>query len=434
MRWTSERLGGEASDPDAPTRRRRRRRPAAAGLHLLPPEPRARDPGRPRPAHPVRADHRRDRPGPARAARRRWPSGSPGPGRRSRRPASPTGCRPTTSCPTAGRRCSRTTYLLFNEGYAATVGRRPGARRPGRRGDPAGPPAAPAAARRAGALGLLALMLLQDSRAATRLDADRGGGAAGRPGPCRWDRAAIGRPSRSSARRCAAPPDRPDRYVVQAAIAACHALAPTLGRDRLEAVVSWYDVLLTPRRRPGRAAQPGGRDRRARRGRGRARARRRHRRARVTTPLWHASRAVLLRRLGREHRGGRRRPARAAALPLNDPQRRFLGTERRPLAQVRNRSTYGANRARRSASSSPNISAARRDPAEPAALVAGEVVGHRGRRLGGHRLPRQLVDPLGGGEVVGHEVVEADVDRAVRRHHVAVAHDRVEHPPSRSTQ
>ena len=35
----------------------RRRRPAAAGLHLLPPQPGARDPGGPGPAHAVRPDH-----------------------------------------------------------------------------------------------------------------------------------------------------------------------------------------------------------------------------------------------------------------------------------------------------------------------------------------------------------------------------------------
>ena len=40
-------------------------------------------------------------------------------------------------------------------------------------------------------------------------------------------------------------PDRPDPYVVQAAIAACHALAPTWADTDWAAVLSWYDVLLT---------------------------------------------------------------------------------------------------------------------------------------------------------------------------------------------
>ena len=54
--------------PGRPRRRdrgrgqRHRRRPAAADLHLLPPGPRPRRPGRAHPAHPGRADHGRDRP------------------------------------------------------------------------------------------------------------------------------------------------------------------------------------------------------------------------------------------------------------------------------------------------------------------------------------------------------------------------------------
>jgi hypothetical protein len=37
---------------------------------------------------------------------------------------------------------------------------------------------------------------------------------------------------------------RPDPYVVQAAIAACHALAPSFAATDWDAIVSWYDVLL----------------------------------------------------------------------------------------------------------------------------------------------------------------------------------------------
>jgi RNA polymerase sigma-70 factor (ECF subfamily) len=40
-------------------------------------------------------------------------------------------------------------------------------------------------------------------------------------------------------------PGRPDSYVVQAAIAACHALAPTYADTNWDAVIPWYDVLLT---------------------------------------------------------------------------------------------------------------------------------------------------------------------------------------------
>ena len=40
-------------------------------------------------------------------------------------------------------------------------------------------------------------------------------------------------------------PERPDPYVVQAAIASCHALAPSWAETDWSAIVSWYDVLLT---------------------------------------------------------------------------------------------------------------------------------------------------------------------------------------------
>ena len=120
-----------------------------------------------------------------------------------------------------------TMYLIFNEGYAARCRPRRGARRPRRRGAPArrllhdlmpDEPSVP---------GLLALMMLQDSRRSTRVDARRGGGPAARPGPD-----AVG-PRRDPRGRAllgdalAAAPTGPDPYVVQAAIAACHALAPT---------------------------------------------------------------------------------------------------------------------------------------------------------------------------------------------------------------
>jgi predicted RNA polymerase sigma factor len=52
--------------------------------------------------------------------------------------------------------------------------------------------------------------------------------------------------------------------VVQAAIAACHALAPSHAATDWDAIVSWYDVLLTvhdsPVTRPNRAVAVGERD------------------------------------------------------------------------------------------------------------------------------------------------------------------------------
>ncbi|WP_420791639.1 RNA polymerase sigma factor [Actinomycetospora straminea] len=143
-----------------------------------------------------------------------------------------------------------TVYFLFNEGYSATSGDAP------LRGE-----LAEEAVRLARlvhdllpdeptAMGLLALLLLQHSRRDARVD------AGGRPvlladqDRTRWDRAQIveavalvGR----GLRRC---PDRPDPYLTQAAIAACHALAPNAGATDWDAIVSWYDVLLTVRDGP----------------------------------------------------------------------------------------------------------------------------------------------------------------------------------------
>jgi RNA polymerase sigma factor (sigma-70 family) len=94
-------------------------------------------------------------------------------------------------------------------------------------------------------LGLLALLLLQDSRRAARLDphgqpvllADQDRG--------RWDRAAIKEGVELVGAALRRTPQRPDPYVVQAAIAACHALAPGYAQTNWDAVISWYDTLLT---------------------------------------------------------------------------------------------------------------------------------------------------------------------------------------------
>jgi RNA polymerase sigma-70 factor (ECF subfamily) len=63
-------------------------------------------------------------------------------------------------------------YLIFNEGYTASSGERLGARRPVHGGDPPGTAAGAADARRTEVLGLLALMLLVESRRATRTTPD----------------------------------------------------------------------------------------------------------------------------------------------------------------------------------------------------------------------------------------------------------------------
>ena len=138
-----------------------------------------------------------------------------------------------------------TVYLLFNEGYSATGGDDPlradlleEAVRLGRL--LAGLlPDEPAV------LGLLALMLLTEARRPARLDDAGDLVLLADQDRRRWRHdlaregvVLVGQGLRRS-------PDRPDPYVVQAAIAACHALAPSYAATDWDAIVSWYDVLLT---------------------------------------------------------------------------------------------------------------------------------------------------------------------------------------------
>lgn len=209
-----------------------------------------------------------------------------------------------------------TVYLVFNEGYAASTG------------SSAVRTDLVAEAIRLGRLlrdlmpdepsvaGLLGLMLLHDSRRATRVDDE------GTPVPlaeqdrAQWDAAAIDEGTALVAEGLRRTPDRPDPFVVQGAIAACHALAPRWADTDWDALVAWYDVLLTiqdgPAARLGRAAVVAERD---------------GPEARLReidaiggmdgSAWWHASRAELLFRMGRD---GEARTAadRATSLGLND--------------------------------------------------------------------------------------------------------------------
>jgi RNA polymerase sigma factor (sigma-70 family) len=171
-------------------------------------------------------------------------------------------------------------------------------------------------------LGLLALLLLQDSRRAARVD------EAGRPvllpdqDRSRWDRAAIKEGVELVGAALRRTPDRPDRYVVQAAIAACHALAPSYSDTRWDAVVSWYDVLSTVQDTPvirlNRAAAVAERD-----GPAAGLALVDDLDGLADYPWWHATRAELLRRLGRveEARDAYRQ---ALAAGMSEPQAEHL--------------------------------------------------------------------------------------------------------------
>jgi RNA polymerase sigma-70 factor (ECF subfamily) len=133
-------------------------------------------------------------------------------------------------------------YLIFNEGYAAHAGDAlvrhdlcEEALRLGRMlaellpGEPE-------------VLGLLALMELQASRAPTRADADGNLVLLENQDRARWDRARIGRGllCLDAAERLG----RPGAYQLQAAIAACHARAPSWAATDWPRIVAHYDALV----------------------------------------------------------------------------------------------------------------------------------------------------------------------------------------------
>ncbi|MEV6895933.1 sigma-70 family RNA polymerase sigma factor [Amycolatopsis sp. NPDC051372] len=184
-----------------------------------------------------------------------------------------------------------TVYLIFNEGYAGVRA-----------------PLVDEAVRLARllaslmpdeptVLGLLALLLLHDARRCTRVADDGLPVLLADQDRSLWDAALIQEGVLLVGRALRRTPSVPNPYVVEAAIAACHALAPTYESTNWDAVISWYDVLFTVRPSPvvslNRAAAIAERDGAA-----------------VALPLvdaldgladypwWHATRAELLRRLG----------------------------------------------------------------------------------------------------------------------------------------
>ncbi len=135
----------------------------------------------------------------------------------------------------------RVIYLVFNEGYSTTAGADP------MRHDLSGE--AIRLARLMGellpepqVLGLLALMLLQESRRAARFD--KAGDLVTLEYQDRnlWDRELIDEGSALLRRALAS--GHAGNYVLQAAIAATHADAPDPGRTRWADIVQLYDLLL----------------------------------------------------------------------------------------------------------------------------------------------------------------------------------------------
>jgi RNA polymerase sigma-70 factor (ECF subfamily) len=215
-----------------------------------------------------------------------------------------------------------TTYLIFNEGYAASTGTSAvrgelvdDAIRLGRLLHELMPD-------EASVTGLLALMLLHDSRRNARItttgdlvllaDQDRS----------LWDQGMIRAGVELVGQALQRSRDAPDPYGVQAAIAACHALAPSYEQTSWDSIISWYDVLLsvtsTPAAQLARASAMAERDGAAA---GLAA-------IDAITDLdahtwWHAARAELLHRLDRDAEAGDARD-RAAELGLNAASLRSL--------------------------------------------------------------------------------------------------------------
>ncbi|MEW9531062.1 RNA polymerase sigma factor [Microbispora sp. NPDC049125] len=211
-----------------------------------------------------------------------------------------------------------TVYLIFNEGYAAGAGADLLRVGPIEEAIRLARLLAETMPDEPTVLGLLALMLLHDARRGARLDGQ------GRPvlladqDRGRWNGGAIKEGVELVGAALRRSPDRPDPYVVQAAIAACHALAPSYAETGWDAIVSWYDVLLTVQDTPvvrlNRAVAVAERDGPA---------------AGLELvdaigglaayPWWHATRAELLHRLGRGE-AARAAYQRAITLGMSEPQ------------------------------------------------------------------------------------------------------------------
>ncbi|WP_431905372.1 RNA polymerase sigma factor [Amycolatopsis thermoflava] len=214
-----------------------------------------------------------------------------------------------------------TVYLIFNEGYAAAAGT-----------DLVRAELTAEAIRLARllasqmpdeptVLGLLALLLLQNSRRDARVDADGVPVLLPDQDRSRWDRSAI-KEGVSLVGRGLRRAVEPDRYVVQAAIAACHALAPSYAGTDWDAVISWYDVLLrisgTPVVRLNRAVAVAERD-----GPAAGLALVDAIPGLTSYPWWHATRAELLHRLGAAA-DARTAYRQALALGMSEPQAAHL--------------------------------------------------------------------------------------------------------------
>ena len=242
----------------------------------------------------------------------------------------------TAELPDRLRGVTATVYLLFTEGY----------------GRPDGAAAADEAIRLGRLLhtlmpdepsvtGLLALMLLQDSRRPARFAPDGNPVLLAEQDRSRWHRPSITDGVVLVGEGLRRTPDHPDPYVVQAAIAACHALAPTGADTDWTAVLSWYDVLLTvydtPVVRLNRAVAVS-----ERHGAAAALAELDALPGLTGYPLWHATRAELLTRLDRLDEA-RTAFAAALALPMNTAQSTHVARRLAVMEQCAGRRLSGSD-------------------------------------------------------------------------------------------
>jgi RNA polymerase sigma-70 factor (ECF subfamily) len=210
-----------------------------------------------------------------------------------------------------------TIYLIFNEGYAAGDGADLVRARLADEAIRLGRLLTDLMPDEPTALGLLALMLLHDARRAARLDDDGHLVLLPDQDRAQWDKAAIKEGVELVGAGLCRTPDRPNNYVVQGAIAACHALANSYAETDWDAVISWYDVLLavhdTPVVQLNRAVAVAERD-----GPAAGLALVEQTGDLTHYPWWHATRAELLHRLGHTE-AARSAYEQALRLGMNQP-------------------------------------------------------------------------------------------------------------------
>ncbi len=224
-------------------------------------------------------------------------------------------------------------YLVFNEGYAASFGERLVRHELCEQAIRLGRMLVELLPAHAESKGLLALMLLHDSRRATRLDESGDIVLLEEQDRTRWDRAQIdeGAALVEGALRAAGGPPGP--YALQAAIAAVHAQAPTAAATDWRRIAALYGMLArvhpTPVVELNRAVAVAMSDG-LERGLALVDALD-HRGELAEYHLLPVARAELLRRLGR-HAEAAESYRRALALVSNEAERRHLGKRLREIA------------------------------------------------------------------------------------------------------